>query len=1044
MKIEDVELAYRKLKHTIYSDSTYSFIRGQLAAFEQEESGDFISSIELIKPKLAELLTKINEKDEDFFNSLVEAIDFWYLPKKIESKLKGEDDPTVLSNSPENEEEIRVTRIYALINADIRLHLISVLWILKGGYYLESEMKVKPLGNKLEMKTDKSGIVGGLKLFKFYPKLYQKWRDDAFKKAKQIISEKENVLLVSLDVKEYYPSVKLDFSKLGVKLKNKFKGKSELEDLSFLTSILEKIHEKYASKFGSKGIKDKIIQGLPIGLHSSAVIGNWFLKEFDDKVRSTINPAYYARYVDDIMIVISNPNISDNEESDIGENLNDNFKKDDINAWVFLHYFIKNKILKDKVFEKQEDSKDSLIDLSVKNKFESQTKNVDYVIDIDGKDNLQIQSEKSKFYYFDKNHPTALLDKIEKELQIESSEFRYLPENDKLNQDFYSEAHYLSFEGSVSKLRNVSGFGVNSFGASKYLAKKIFSTLQSERKPDLKASQQINIFFKGSRAIETAKLWEKTATFFVASKDAKGLLYFVRSIDNAIKKTKFVEEGRILEDKSANIKETLYKLLLGSVSMAFALDTSFMKDEDSKKIIEEIIKKIENNTIQQMITLLKRSNMIRHNYVSSPLINFTKTGIEKHYSYLDPDIFPKKDFENDFSIMDCISPRFVNFHEIVLSLYRNELSNNILEKGEFLIIEDIMKNAKKIHKSINESELEIDINFTEPSILSVNGVKNTSIKRIEFNSHKSLSNLTIGLVNMKLNDSHIEKSYLQNPVFDTKRKQKFNSLLNLVQKTERESETKKIDVLILPELSVPFNALDWVCDYAKKNQTIMIFGVEHWIRNNIAYNLLACLLPFQIKGVEKEGGVYNGLLPIFRIKNHYAPDEKLILESYRYTIPKPTPSEYFLIKWKGISFSIFNCFELADIQQRALFRSLVDVLFACEYNVDTNYYSNIVESIVRDVHCYFVQSNNSKNGDSRITRPTKSQTMNQVQIKGGENDSIIIDTIDIDALRKFQIQNYNGPETSVFKPTPPGFDVKNAEKRYGNNFNTNKNKKNGK
>lgn len=436
-------------------------------------------------------------------------------------------------------------------------------------------------------------------------------------------------------------------------------------------------------------------------------------------------------------------------------------------------------------------------------------------------------------------------------------------------------------------------------------------------------------------------------------------------------------------------------------------------------------------SIKEHVKHLRKSNMIRHNYVCSPLINYTIDGLKTNVSYIDSDIIPNSESNNAiFSISENeISPRFVNFHEIVLAIYRDELNKG----NSSLHLNTIIEKAKSKYEEINKKRGKklnalpiVDPNSSLP------------ITRIKFNSTPIKKELNIGLVNMVLKDFYIEQSYLQNPIFDNARREEFNSLLNLVKNTERQIK-KKIDVLILPELSVPYNALDWLCDYAQRNQLLMIFGVEHWICKNTAYNLQATLIPFPLNGKQNADAEYNGLLPLLRIKNHYAPDEERVLKSYRYIIPERSKSitpEYFLIEWAGVHFSIFNCFELADIKHRSLFRAKVDVLFACEYNADTHYYSNIVESVVRDLHCYFVQSNNALNGDSRITRPTKSAYMNQIQIKGGKNISVIVDTIDIESIRNHQLQsNIYRDKDSFFKPTPPGYEMQDVMGRKGKDLN---------
>ena len=103
--------------------------------------------------------------------------------------------------------------------------------------------------------------------------------------------------------------------------------------------------------------------------------------------------------------------------------------------------------------------------------------------------------------------------------------------------------------------------------------------------------------------------------------------------------------------------------------------------------------------------------------------------------------------------------------------------------------------------------------------------------------------------------------------------------------------------------------------------------------------------------------------------------------------------------------------------------SWADMIVAVESNRDVNYFGNIVESLARDLHCYFVQVNTSQYGDSRITQPTKREEQNLISVKGGLNQSLLIGEIDIQALREFQIKNYDLQKNGIFKPTPPGMDA---------------------
>lgn len=55
----------------------------------------------------------------------------------------------------------------------------------------------------------------------------------------------------------------------------------------------------------------------------------------------------------------------------------------------------------------------------------------------------------------------------------------------------------------------------------------------------------------------------------------------------------------------------------------------------------------------------------------------------------------------------------------------------------------------------------------------------------------------------------------------------------------------------------------------------------------------------------------------------------------------------------------------------------------------------------------FVQVNSSDYADSRITMPAKTNNINIIKTKGGCNPAILEGTVDIDALRDFQIKSMN-------------------------------------
>ena len=133
--------------------------------------------------------------------------------------------------------------------------------------------------------------------------------------------------------------------------------------------------------------------------------------------------------------------------------------------------------------------------------------------------------------------------------------------------------------------------------------------------------------------------------------------------------------------------------------------------------------------------------------------------------------------------------------------------------------------------------------------------------------------------------------------------------------------------------------------------------------------------------------------------------------------------QYELFYWRDLWFSVYCCYELASITDRSLFQSLADLTVAVEWNRDVPYFSSIVESLCRDLHCYCIQVNSSDYGDSRVMVPAKSEERDLIKTKGGRNHTILTDHIKLGPLRAYQRKEYELQRDDFhFKATPPRFD----------------------
>lgn len=278
-------------------------------------------------------------------------------------------------------------------------------------------------------------------------------------------------------------------------------------------------------------------------------------------------------------------------------------------------------------------------------------------------------------------------------------------------------------------------------------------------------------------------------------------------------------------------------------------------------------------------------------------------------------------------------------------------------------------------------------------------------------------NIQVALANIPVSSVHIESSYLGRPNLSRDRLKLFNSLLNDISRY-RGKCNRRIDLVIFPEVSVPHAWEPMLVAWARKHRIGVVCGLEHHINTKKqALNEILAALPYQT-----DSGHW-ACIPIRRVKRFYSPGEEHILTNEGLKVPnKKEP--YHLFRWRGASFTIYNCFELASIEDRSLFKGKVDFIVASEFNRDVNYFSNVVEAAARDLHCYVVQVNDSSYGDSRIVTPSKSEMMNPLRIKGGDNLTFLTMTLNLTKLRTHQRKGYGlQKESKDFKPTPPGFSL---------------------
>ena len=958
-----VESAYRKLKTYYYYDNTLLFMKKKIAEAEYNEE-EFISLLNnianiLCYPKKRKTIYSINK--------WVDQIDFYALPKTFKTNKSSKD---IVTNIIDQDSTLDKVNLY--IDAPLELHILDLIWCMYIGKFAEEKnlFSIHSYAYKFYnyLFNDTSDLLDSFNLhstwlFEKYYDRYSLWRDNAINYINNRYAYGKNSLMISLDIKSYYYAIRFEFNMLDDLLLN-----SQYGMISNLTKVIEKAYTKY-SDIVSEYRKDVFLDTnelvLPIGFLSSGVISNLYLSDFDETIIGNLSPIYYGRYVDDILMVI-NP--------DKGFNMKYNINQ------IITETLVSKRILLEE--------------------------NDIYILS--NHKELTIQKDKIRVFYIDSKAPKSILDMITKDIGKKSSLVNLLPDIDD-STVFNQSAYKYEKNDMVTKLRDLDILNKDKFNALKYITNQLWknhNVIITKTKEFTSELKQICSFFSGYVALELYASWTKIFTYYLIIADKKHFQSFYNETKKSIKNLKASTIQDVNSKKKSavltRVKETLYLYLNIAEATASALDIKFLNT-------------ISDKLIKVLAIKLRKSNLFNHHYMSYPMINYTSISNNVKVSFLSQEIeyysdFFKRSTQSSNTIFDEFlikySPRFIHLEEFFILSFIKKFHNegwndaDINKKNVGYYFKLFGKSYKLESRPFISEEMLCNEQICKKRY-SMNGYifnnfsfsRNISGERFYYRVVKN--KVKIAFANVKISELECINPVLGNGKSNStySKKMKLYNFLGLFLEN-------KADIFIMPELYVPIAWLKELSVYSRKTQKVLIFGLEYIKNGNIAHNHIVTIIPsVNISGFK--------MASIFiREKNNYSPIEKIGLAKYGLTCNDQDNSTYNLFKWKGIDFTCFNCYEMTDIVARSLFKSQIDILFAVEYNKDTNYFSSIVESTSRDLHCFIVQSNTSQYGDSRITSPTKTESKDILKIKGGDVDSIQIGTINVRELNDFQ-SSYN-------------------------------------
>lgn len=997
-----VKIAYKKLKSSVYFDKTQLILRDALVEYE---TSDIDSKLDALYEKLTK-----EEEREKLVDGILSTISYNVFPKSLkdekckDEKNNKEEENKIITNYTSL--DLYVKKCQYFINMSVEGHILGVLWLLLIGYKIDKDVYTNSYGNRIRRKLYNElseQPTYSPYLFEPYFQQYESWRDNAMDCALNCLHNNEDVVILTLDFERFYYS--LDMSKKvfqNISRDYIKRGESDEKELNFLNDFIYRVIEKYSQLFIDFGTRNI----LPIGFMPSNVLANYALRNFDKAVLDGWNPLYFGRYVDDVIIVDKIESTSyiyqmaERNELKSRDIVNIFLKQ--CSAWrgvgghcdkepqALFREEATGTFILNKIYNPDQEKRCNP-DINEEKNNISDEKSAN-------KSEIKIQNSKVNIFYFKAGQTDALITCFRNKISKNKSEFRHLPYDEAIFHKYdYSEIYNLSNEETLNKFRGIKGIDVDRFELSKFLGKYLrIGSMVSDTKKNI-FETQIKKIFSNKVIIENYTVWEKVIEILVINEAYDTLERFVDMVKKSI------YEISTIEDDLDNLRLSLLFYLQSALSRSVALVWGKQMDIFLKHINDDEIPGCAR--VKSLREKYLCTKMIDKSVVPVMLDNITFEKIKER------DSINLTNLLQVLTIYENNNTNEYKYYPYIVTMYDLAIAgclDNISTGKSFNNADDLYKSQIKLYKKINYdlSQVNVDTNMESvDSIIKV--IKNQDNNIVVSVDNGKKEKIRIGVANVKLSHSNFDKVIIDNPNRNYVRYEELSKIIN-------SAIDEKVDMLILPESYLPFEWLVTLARTCARSNIAVVTGIEHIKMSDKIYNLSAVILPYQ-DYMNKSAYIS------FHLKTHYAPSEKREIRGYR--LKEQEGTNYELYKWYDAYFPLYCCYELTSIKDRALFQSYADFIVAIEWNKDVNYYSNILESLSRDLHCYCVQVNSSDYGDSRITRPAKTDNKDIIRTKGGTNSTILVGEIDIESLRNFQIKSYELQKTdSRYKATPPDFD----------------------
>lgn len=1022
--LQDMFYAYRKAKADCFYESSVRTTE-RFVHFEQDLAENLNSLLSEIQTGGASWILNANPGAAMVF------------PKSLIIPQQDQDQHAFFSDADREYRRLAAAKPKATFRVvgdfEVEIHIISALWVNLVGHKFDAKLSRHALGNRLRRykRTSSSRKIGayhldGIGSFEPYYEPYRRWRDDGIKKIHQHLEGNGAIAALTLDFSNFYHRIdptflnNYDFHKsIGVTL-SPFEQKFTDQMVDYLLAW----SESSSSLLNKYGCKNNPFGGIPIGLSIVRIASNLVLHHIDREIESKLSPIYYARYVDDIFLVLQDDD-KITSQNDLWRKISD----------ILPEYFI--------------------IDEG-----EVRVKLPTYF----GHTNLEFKSDKQKCFFLSGQPGLNLLANIASQIREVASERRLMPIPEQL--DKTSAARALS---AVSKtadeadsLRRADGLTLRRLGWS-VLLRSVEVLSRDLDPPDWRAERENFYQFALDHVVRPNKILEqldhlpRLLGLSIALGDWRDAWRFYESIQHSIDQLSAATslsrvhvngfEGSAGDDTVwVDLKATTDHWFRDAVLRSFppvppktkpkgAIDLlgrlgltwkaaanlallirqadlarTAYKDhlcesgselkpyQDGEEVLRNLYSRNEDlaGFLRVSVKALEGHSVTRIADDQSAMA--ASSGDECYYPYL----FPTRPY----------TAREIALYAPMQCVFADQPVAAKQWAAYVRAVRGIWVTDPLVDEYVHDTESDPTLMVSdqpppEPPISS------DPPEPIRIGRNIGSRAVTLGITSFGVDNTTWARGANGTPDHSKKR---YRALANMVNEAIRQEH--RPDYLLLPELSLPERWIRTISGRLMESGISLIAGVDYRTYSNGRIDSCALL----VLSDDRLG--FQSTVEIRQQKAEPAPSEEHdLFRDFGRTWNLGAPARKPIYCHEGFHFGVLVCSELQNLRYRQEYQGNVDCMMVLSWNKDLETFSALVDAAGLDVHAYIALVNNRVYGDSRVRRPAKKAHDRDIcRVRGGLNDQLVVVKFDPSALRAQQSRSKRWPgDKDQYKPAPEGF-----------------------